>query len=238
MDSAIDNAFYVHVSKDKKVRFGRDEAYVYTHVPTKLGKKKNDATKTTPESGCFVQSVEENKLFYTPREVNRAKRARELLIATGSPSTADLKVAIATNAIANNPVVTEDIALAENIFGKDVGTLKGKTVKSKSPPKVSRHIAIPPEIGTTRDSWVLYIDVMFVNKIPFLTSISGALYYRTAIPMKDRTAPELYATIDKVFRIYNGRGFVISDLHADNEFRPLLKQLCYGEYFPIPINLV
>ena len=66
---------------------------------------------------------------------------------------------------------------------------------------------------------------MFVNKIPFLTSISGALYYRTAIPMKDRTAPELYATIDKVFCIYNGRGFIISDLHADNEFRPLLEQL-------------
>ena len=107
MDSAIDNAFIVHVSKDKKVRFGRDDAYVYTHVPTKLGKKKHEATKTPPESGCFVQSVEENKLFYTPREVNRAKRARELLIASGSPSTADLKVAIATNAIANNPMVTE-----------------------------------------------------------------------------------------------------------------------------------
>ena len=85
--------------------------------------------KAMPKPGCFVQTVEENKLFYTPREVNRAKRARELLIASGSPSTADLKVAIATNAIANNPVVTEDITLAENIFGKDVGTLKGKQVE-------------------------------------------------------------------------------------------------------------
>ena len=129
------------------------------------------------------------------------------------------------NAIANNPVRTEDVNLAEKIFGKDLATLKGKTTKTKPLPMVKDTIEIPPEIATSRDSWVLYIDVMFVNKIPFLTSISGALYYRTAIPMKNQKQEELFATLDKVFCIYNGRGFVISDLHADNQFRPLLEDL-------------
>ena len=38
MDSAKDNAFHVH-TPEKVVRFGRDHAKVYTHIPTKLGRK-------------------------------------------------------------------------------------------------------------------------------------------------------------------------------------------------------
>ena len=56
----------------------------------------------------FAQTVEENKLFYAPREVDRAKQARDLLAALGPPSIADLKAAVAMNAIANLPVTTKD----------------------------------------------------------------------------------------------------------------------------------
>ena len=66
----------------------------------------------------FVQSVEENKLFYTPKEVTRAKRACDLLAALGTPSIADLKAAIALNAIANLPVTTADVNLAEKTLVK------------------------------------------------------------------------------------------------------------------------
>ena len=68
--------------------------------------------------------------FYTPREVDRAKKARDLLAALGTPSIADLKSAIAMNAIAGLPVTTKDVDLAEKIFGPDLGTLKGKTTIS------------------------------------------------------------------------------------------------------------
>ena len=85
MDSAVDNAFYVHISDTKKVRFARDDAKVHTFVPAKLGKK-NPRIEPPRDRGVFVQTVEENKLFYTPREVARAKRARDLLAAVGSPS--------------------------------------------------------------------------------------------------------------------------------------------------------
>ena len=134
-DAIKDNALYVH-TPEKIVRFGRDQNMIYTHVPTKLGKNKNknkqekhDETQHF-QQGCFVNTVEENKLFYTPREVERAKRARDLLAALGSPSVADLKAAIAMNAIANLPVKTEDVNLAKKIFGKDLATLKGKTTKT------------------------------------------------------------------------------------------------------------
>ena len=224
MNTAVDNAIYVHTPQ-KVVRFGRDSTNVYSHTPTKLGSckpiapaKPRDEDDTAPS---FVQSVEENKLFYTPKEVTRAKRARDLLAALGTPSIADLKAAIAMNAIANLPVTTADVNLAEKIFGKDIGTLKGKTTRSKPLPQVKDSIELPPEIGESRDSWELCIDIMFVNKIPFMTTISKALYYRTAIPMINMKQEELYNSIDKVFRLYNSGGFVITDIHADNQFNPV-----------------
>ena len=70
----------------------------------------------------YIQTVEENMKFYTPQEVERAKKARSLLAALGTPSIADLKTAIAMNAIAGLPLTTKDVDLAEKIFGPDLGT--------------------------------------------------------------------------------------------------------------------
>ena len=84
--------------------------------------------------------------FYTPREVARAKKARDLLAALGTPSIADLKAAIAMNAIAGLPLTTKDVDLAEKIFGPDLGTLKSKTTRCKPLPLVRDHITIPPEL--------------------------------------------------------------------------------------------
>jgi len=199
-----DNAFYVH-TPTKVVRFGRNHKKIYTHIPTRLGKRKaKEETNRRPFS--FVQSVEENKLFYTPREVKRAKIARDLIAALGSPSVADLKTAVAMNAIANLPIKTADIDLAETIFGPDLGTLKGKTTRSKPPPVVKDNIEVPKEIVNSRDSWELCIDLMKVNDTHYMTSITKALYYRTARPVLNMEAPELYEAIDHILRLYNSNG--------------------------------
>ena len=75
----------------------------------------------------FLETVDENKKFYTKRQFEQAKRARELLYSLGYPSINDMKAIIRMNAIKNNPVTTEDVDIAEKIFGPDVATLKGKT---------------------------------------------------------------------------------------------------------------
>ena len=46
------------------------------------------------------------------------------------------------NAIANNPVTTDDINLAEKIFGRDIGAIKGKTTRRKPVPVVDDYIDI------------------------------------------------------------------------------------------------
>jgi hypothetical protein len=125
--------------------------------------------------------VDENKKFYTKRQFKRAKRARELLYSLGYPSINNIKVIIWMNAIKNNPVTTEDVDIAEKIFGPDVTTLKGKMTRRAPPiPVIEDHIEIPRELITAQYSVTLCLDGMKVNDISFLTTISKNLMYRTA----------------------------------------------------------
>ena len=226
MDTAKENAFFVH-TPTKIVKFARNDAKLYTHVPTELNKPKSpsgvDPKKTKTVS--FAQSVEENKLFYTPREVKKAKTARDLLAALGSPSISDLKKIISMNAIANLPVKTEDIDLAEKIYGPDIGILKGKTIRKNPVPLVTSRIEIPPEIYEERSSWELCVDVMFVNKMPFITSITKKLFYRTAEFLMSRSKEDLYKGLDKILGLYNASGFSIDTIYADREFKAVMDEI-------------
>jgi hypothetical protein len=52
--------------------------------------------------------------------------------ALGCPSDEDLKKILKMNFIKDFPVIEEDVDLAENIFGKDIAILKGKTSRKKT----------------------------------------------------------------------------------------------------------
>ena len=173
-DSNKDNAFLVH-TPEGIVWFGRNASGLYTHAPKSLIHQGQVKTNCS-----FVQTVQENMAFYTPREISRAKKARELLAILGFPSVADMKTAISMNAIADLPIKTSDVELAERIFGPDLGSVKGKTTRKKPLPMVSDQISIPPQLYESRDTLDLCIDIMFVNGMPFFTTITRALYYRTA----------------------------------------------------------
>ena len=221
-DSAKEDAFLVH-TPEKMVKFERTPSNLYAFTPTYH--KDKVIMKSQQKEYNMLTTVEENKKFYTPREIKRAQLARTLLSAVGSPTIRDLKTAIATNQIKNSPVTTADIDKAEAIFGTDLGILKGKTVRRRPMPMVTDQIAIPPELYANREKVTLAIDIMFVNQMPFFTSISRNLYYRTAQFMPSRTDESLRAAIDEVFRVYNSCGFTISKLLCDNEFKPLFDPL-------------
>ena len=172
-----------------------------------------------------MQTVEQNESFYTAQQIERAKAARRLLATLGSPSVQDLKAAIRMNAIANNPVTTEDVNIAEAIYGVDLGTLKGKTVKTTPKGVRKNHIEIPSELYTKNSEITLYIDTMFVNEQAFLTTISRGVMYRTAKWMSKRTAPEYRSALDEVFTLYNNRDMVVARIHCDSEFRKVLDDI-------------
>ena len=104
---------------------------------------------------ALVNTIDKNKMFFTQKQYQRAKKARELFHALGTPSIKDFKNVIITNAIANNPVNQEDIDLAQQIFGEDIGSLKGKTTRKKPLPVARDYITIPSELTLNQKDVIL-----------------------------------------------------------------------------------
>jgi hypothetical protein len=125
----------------------------------------------------FLETVDENKKFYTNRQFEQAKRACKLLYSLGYPSINEMKTIIQMNVIKNNPVTTEDVNIAKKIFGPDVASLKGKMTCCTPVPIIEDHFKITRELISTQYSVTLCLNGMKVNDISFLTMISKNLMY-------------------------------------------------------------
>ena len=82
----------------------------------------------------------------------------------------------------------EDIRVAEKVFGKDIATLKGKSVRTRPIPKVSDIVKVPKAIKREHRDVELCADVMYIQGLTFLTTISKRICYRTIEYIPDRTA--------------------------------------------------
>ena len=184
MDSNKDNAMIVHCPWGK-IRFTCCGPNIYKCDIRTIdwSSKMSDLQlpKTPDDDACiyfginFLETVAENMRFYTTKQTMAAKRGRTMLHATGHPTVEDLKKIIMTHQIRNCPVTLQDINMAEKIFGKDVGTLKGKTERRKPIPVVSNFVEVPRELYRAQKHVQMAIDTMFVNRIPFLTTVSRNL---------------------------------------------------------------
>ena len=184
-DSHVEDAFKVHTDNGI-VKFARTDEGLYVYKPTSKYLKVVTADKgmkpptndPADEISCMVSSVEENKLGYTKRQYEDAKRARRLYHIVGCPTVENFKHILQQNIIKNCPVTIDDVNIAEKIFGPDIGALKGKTVQ-KTPIRVKEDlIEIPPEIKTKHKDLIFCMDIMYVNGMPMLTGIDRSLRFR------------------------------------------------------------
>ena len=129
-DSAVENAFHVHTPFGV-VKFTRGPENIYYTKPNEFINQSppESGNKQEPFKGHFPQTVADNAQFYMKQQVLRAKAAQDLLHAVGCPSVADLKNILKMNSIANCPITLDDIDIAEEIYGPDVASLKGKTTR-------------------------------------------------------------------------------------------------------------
>ena len=104
--------------------------------------------------------------------------------------------------IANLPVGRADIAAAEHIFGPNLGALKGKTPKHRSVPVARATSGVLPSILEQFQEVVLAIDLMFVNKLPFLITVSRGLRFGTVEFLTNHQIPTVTVAFRQVVQTY------------------------------------
>jgi hypothetical protein len=173
----------------------------------------------------MINTVKENRVGYTQRQFEQAKRAQELYHIVGTPTVETFKTLIKLNAIRNCPVTTEDVNIAKKIFGAVMLSLKGKSTRRKSTPVWEDTVEIPEELIANNRKIELCIDIMYVNECGFMTTIDRTIRFRSAIPIENCTHEEYYCVLDMVLRLYNSAGFHIKTIHCNGEFRAMMEKV-------------
>lgn len=95
----------------------------------------------------------------------------------GQPSVNNYNMLVRVKLLDNCLVTVENIEVAKKVYGSDVAALKGKTTRPKLPVVRQHVLVVPPVIRQYHNDVKLVADVMFVNKLPFLVTLSKKLVF-------------------------------------------------------------
>ena len=125
------------------------------------------------------------------------------------------------NLMPNCPVTCRDILAAEDIFEPNLGSLKGKTVRQQGDAVELKSIGIPMSIMERYQKVTLAADIMMVNKIQFMMSISWHIKFGTGESLLNVKVPTLSGCMKHIHQLYMQRGFRVTEVLMDGQFEPL-----------------
>jgi hypothetical protein len=104
-------------------------------------------------------------------------------------------------------VTSTDIDNAYKLFGDDIATLRGKTVRNTSDAAVADYVEIPKEILDMNKAVTIAADVMFVNGLSFVVTILEKIKFTTTEYVPSRSQSNIVKSIIKIVSLYKTRGF-------------------------------
>ena len=196
-DSDENNEFIVHKPDGSTRNFKESSRGLY-YLDTSTG-----VTGVVETGMALVTTVANNASNYTHADYSRALLARKTQQIIGRPSMRDYIHYVENNLIPNCPVTRRDIVAAEHIIGPDIGSLKGKTTRRR-PIGVGLydHTPIPPGVMEQYHDIILAVDVLYVNKLPFIATISRYIRFGTVEFLCNQKSTTLTEHINQVNRLY------------------------------------
>ena len=123
VDTSLENAICVHLDDGGVLKFKEVESGLY------LLSSKNNLTNQKISAYSFLNLVKANKSDFTKRQLKRADLARDFRRKIGYPGYRKYFMLLETNYFRNCPLTVDDAKRALHIYGPDVESLKGKTVR-------------------------------------------------------------------------------------------------------------
>jgi hypothetical protein len=192
--------------------FNMNQAGLYAYVVPSVGLS-------------LVQTIHENSQFFTPRQIESAKLARDLYEMIGRPSYTDFIAIVKNNLLPNINITVKDVEHAERIFGKELGSLQGKTVRSRPDAVITDYVEVPPDIMELHNDVTISADIMNVDRMQFLITTSRNIQFTTVDRLENKDSTTIINSIERVVNVYKKRGFIVQTFLADNEFENLRDSL-------------
>ena len=150
----------------------------------------------------LVETVAENMVPYTKREIDSALNARRLQESRMGHMSSKALVDIINSGVQNSPVTAQDVLRADAIFGRSIAGIKGKTKKMAS---AIANIALTPRV--TQVQQIMHVDLFFVNGIIFLLAKLQPLGLALIAHLKDKSTPTVKKAMDGFLDKIKSRNF-------------------------------
>ena len=132
---------------------------------------------------------------------------------------------MSNNTITNCPVTTTAITNAQRIFGKDLVSVRGKTVRWAPALVVGDYVAVSKGVIERNKSVTLAADLFFVDGVAFLLMVSRNIKFLTAKHVATCTAKSLSKHLDHVILVYKQAGFSVHTILMDGKFEKVKDEL-------------
>ena len=210
MDTEADNAMLLH----------RDDGLTMKFIPNGKGLYHHNLITEDGGMWTFITTVADKADKYTHRAIQRARAARRFQNIIMRPGARQL-MDVAVTHLKGCPLTKVDVQAAEDIYGPNLGALKGKTVDRPNPHVPSGVDHVPTSIMDVHHAVTLAIDIMFINKVAFLVTTSRNLKFGTVEALSNRQITTIIAKVKSVCQIYHHRGFRVTMILGDPEFEPI-----------------
>ena len=130
---------------------------------------------------------------------------------------------VSSNMIVNCPETPQDIKNSDKIFGPDVLSMKGKSIRRCLEAVVSNYVNTPKEILSMDTGLEVFVGVVFVNKLAFLVSVIRRLKLTTINYIPKSLEKKLARSVNNIIDVYKQRHFSIHTMYMDPEFNCLYK---------------
>ena len=167
-DSGNETAFIVREHDSMQLKYIFHESYdgLYYH-------------DTSSTQQIYISRVTENKQNYSQSDVKRADGVRTLQKVVGHLTAKQLSYLLDHHLIPNTPYTSQDVRRAEQIYGTDLGNLKGKTTRCNPPAVGQVTQQCPDTIIEQYRNITLSADIIHVNGIPFFVTQSCHIHFGT-----------------------------------------------------------